>query len=82
VQRSQLNSRARSRPFWAIEQREVGEVRTRASASRISVTLLGSTNSPASPTNYGSEEMPDVTTGTPAAMACATGNPKPSYSEG
>ena len=30
----------------------------------------------------GSEETFEVTTGTPAAMACATGNPKPSYSDG
>ena len=44
--------------------------------------LRGSTSSAAPPAISGNDDTLDVNTGTPAAMACATGNPKPSYSEG
>ena len=51
-------------------------------AARISAALRGSTSSAPSPATSGRHEVFDVITGTPAAMACATGNPKPSYKDG
>jgi len=48
----------------------------------IASSLYGSTSSAPSPTTSGSDEMREVTTGVPQAMASSGGRPKPSYNEG
>ena len=78
AQVSQRNSRARNRPRSTISARRSGESSSRPSASRNSTWLRGSTRAAASPAISGREETFEVTTGTPAAIACATGNPNPS----
>jgi len=55
-----------------------GEVSRRSSAALISATLRGSTSTAAPPVISGSDDRLEVITGTPAAMAWATGKPKPS----
>src|SRR5271157_436822 len=82
AQVSQRKRRARWRPRAERSAHRLGEVNRRTRASRSSCKLRGSTSRAASPAISGSEETFEVTTGTPAAMACATGNPKPSYSDG
>ncbi|PYP71210.1 MAG: hypothetical protein DMD41_13155 [Gemmatimonadetes bacterium] len=48
----------------------------------MSSTDPGSTSTAASAAISGNDERFDVTTGHPHAIASATGNPKPSYSDG
>src|SRR5262249_60063871 len=68
--------------FAGNSARSDDEVRSRRKAESTSATLRGSTSTAASPPTSGSDEMFDVITGTHAAMAWATGNPNPSYSDG
>src|SRR4051794_40985917 len=79
---SQRKALARSRPAVASELRNSGDVNSRANAVCNSLWLRGSTRSAAFPATSGREETFEVITGTPAAIAWATGNPKPSYSDG
>src|ERR1019366_6918955 len=79
---SQRNSRARSRPARPSAFLSPAVPNSRTSAARSSLWLRGSTNRAAFPATSGSAETFDVITATPAAMACATGNPKPSYNDG
>src|ERR1039457_5307890 len=73
---------ARARPRAPALARNDAESRSFSKAAHNSAGLLGSTKRAPSPAISGRQEVFDVTTGTPAAIACATGKPKPSYSDG
>src|SRR5579884_813776 len=72
---------ARSRPALAARARTEGDSASVESAARISLSLFGSTKRPPSPTISGRHDVFEAMTGTPAAIACAAGKPKPSYSD-
>ena len=74
----QENRSAWVRPFSLNSVSRDGDVSRFSIASRSSIRLRGSISTAAPPVISGSDETPDVITGTPAAMACATGNPNPS----
>src|SRR5690606_11352376 len=80
--RSQENSRARASPRSRSSARSVASPMSRSIAAASASTSRGSTSSAASPATSGSDDVSDVITGAPQAMASSTGRPKPSYSEG
>src|SRR5215831_7061763 len=82
AQPSHVKRAARSRPLLLRSARNVGDVKIRPSADASSPGLPGSTSKAASPTTSGSDDTFDTIVGTPAAMACTGGKPKPSYSDG
>ena len=66
---------ARSRPFSRISSRSAESLSTLRIDSANSSTLCGSTIIPAFPTTSGSEEIFEVMTGVPQAMASSGGRP-------
>ena len=82
TERSQLKLAARRRPRSTRPRRSSSSSRTRAIPCAIASSEYGSTSRAPSPTTSGSDEMREVTTGVPQAMASSGGRPKPSYSEG
>ena len=78
----QVKACARRRPAWAIRAARAGSLSTPTSDSVRASTSVGSTSSPASPATSGREEVLDVITGVPQAIASSTGSPNPSYCEG
>src|SRR5271169_2365312 len=68
------------RRIWGLSQ--MRPKNSKLFRAQISPALRGSTNRAAPPATSGRHDVFDVITGMPAAIACATGNPKPSYKDG
>ena len=73
-----MNRLASSLPFDLSSSRRVGDVSSAPIATAISPCALRIYEHAGIAPTSGMEEMFDVITGTPAAIACAMGKPKPS----
>src|SRR5580765_6931898 len=82
AQRSQVNSRARSIPFWRKRRLKSESRSTACMHAAMPSTDKGSKYARASPEISGRHEVFETIVGTPQAMASTIGNEKPSYNEG